>query len=265
MSANGRLTDGELETVEDNDRLSRTTAAAFRNARAAWYAEGGSGACIVEPAGAYRDYETQRRMKYGIPSYAYWNLNPNSKAGLASPGSSTHGTGTRFDATSGFNNFLLRRGREFGFTREFGANDPNHWKHDGRTATTGGGASIIPGIPDIDYSLLRRRKEDTMYVRHEDAVTNPQIYATSTDANNRLRLRYCQANEAAAADAGGLVIAVNDTTLTGLGIEAGWLGGKPQPVVPIVSGSTATSSGISDADAEKIAAAVIVEQKKPGN
>lgn len=145
MSANGRLTDAELEYVEDNDRLSVYTSRAFRRARAAWYAAGGSGACIVEPAGAYRDYNTQYNMKHGIPSYSYWNLNPASKAGLASAGTSTHGTGTRFDATPGFNQFLLRRGREFGFTREFGASDPNHWKHDGVTASAnaGGVATVV--------------------------------------------------------------------------------------------------------------------------
>ncbi len=144
MSANGYLTDAELEVVEDNDRLAHRAAAAFRMARTAWYGEGGGGSCIVEPAGAYRDYNTQYNMKHGIPSLAYWNLNPASKAGLASPGTSTHGTGTRFDATGGFNNFMLRRGRAFGYTREFGSNDPNHWKHDGITASANvGGATTV--------------------------------------------------------------------------------------------------------------------------
>jgi len=145
MSANGRLTDGELEYVEDNDRLAHRAASAFGMARSAWYSEGGSGSCIVEPAGAYRDWNTQYNMKYGIPSYAFWNLNAGSKIGLAGPGSSSHGTGTRFDAAGGFNNFMLRRGRAFGYTREFGANDPNHWKHDGVTASAnaGGVATIV--------------------------------------------------------------------------------------------------------------------------
>lgn len=146
MSANGRLTASELVTVEDNDQLAPRAASAFWIARDAWYRDGGGGSCIVEPAGAYRSWQVQYDMKHGIPSYAYWNLNPSSKAGLASPGSSTHGTGSRFDATGGFNNFMLRRGRAFGYTREFGANDPNHWKHDGITASAnvGGASTVVP-------------------------------------------------------------------------------------------------------------------------
>lgn len=163
MSANGRLSTSELRVVEDNDRLSLATANAFFRARDAWYATGGSGACIVEPAGAYRDYDTQYAMKHGIPSYAYWNLNPKSKAGLASAGSSTHGTGTRFDATPGFNVFLLRRGKEFGFTREFGANDPNHWKHNGVTASTGYEATPITR-PRVHHG---RRKDMLPLVIHD--------------------------------------------------------------------------------------------------
>lgn len=128
MSANGRLTASELEYVEDNDQLNHAAAYWFRAARNAYWAEGGRGALIVEPAGAYRSWQVQYDMKHGIPSDDYWNLNPAMKVGLAAAGTSSHGTGNRFDAGPGFNAFLLRRGAEFGMVREFGSADPNHWK-----------------------------------------------------------------------------------------------------------------------------------------
>ena len=55
-----------------------------------------------------------------------------------------------------------------------------------------------------------------MYVR---GTTNPDVYATSTDANGNLRIRLCPKGEAAYAGAGGLVITGDDATLTMLGIE----------------------------------------------
>lgn len=71
--------------------------------------------------------------------------------------------------------------------------------------------------PPVDYAPLRRRqKEDAMYVR---GTTNPDVYATSTDANGNLRTRLCPKGEAAYAGAGGLVITGDDATLTMLGIE----------------------------------------------
>lgn len=149
--ANGRLKDSELEVVEDNDRLNHVTAFWFRGARAAWYAEGGSGSCIVERAGAYRTFQVQYDMKHGIPSYAYWNLNPLNKTGLATPGTSTHGLGDTLDATTGFQSFLLRRGAEFGFYRPLGKSDPNHWRCRNTTIPAG-----IPGTPLPVETAARR-------------------------------------------------------------------------------------------------------------
>lgn len=77
-------------------------------------------------------------------------------------------------------------------------------------------AAGIPATPPIDHARLRRQKEETMYVR---GASNPDIYATSTDANGNLRVRLAKKAEAAYAAAGGLVIFGDDATLTMLGIE----------------------------------------------
>lgn len=143
--SNGRLAASELEFVEDNDQLNHAAAYWFRAARAAYWAEGGRGELIVERAGAYRDWDTQDDMYNGRPSYKYWNLSSISKVGLARAGSSSHGTGNRFDAGPGFNAFLLRRGGEFGMVREFGSADPNHWKIL-YTLPAGGSASPLPSL-----------------------------------------------------------------------------------------------------------------------
>ncbi len=269
MSANGRLLDSELEVVEDNDRLKHSTANAFRRARAAYYAEGHSGSCIVEPAGAYRDWNVQYNMKHGIPSFAYWNLNPNSKAGLANPGQSTHGLGDSLDAASGFQAFLLRRGREFGFFRPYGDNDPNHWRHNGTTAT-GAIGSALPG--EIDRALLRRQKEETMYVH---SLTAPStIYNVFTDANGQPRLRWCGPNEAAAAIAGGLSIPCDAGTINAMGEEMGYKSSNPRAVLkPEVEATVDVGEGTVPpldlspvmAAIAAVPAAVVAEQKLPGN
>jgi len=83
-------------------------------------------------------------------------------------------------------------------------------------------AQIAAGIPlnPIDHARLRRQKEETMYVR---GASNPEIYATSTDANGNLRVRLAKKAEAAYAGAGGLVIFGDDATLTMLGIEGQYM------------------------------------------
>lgn len=85
---------------------------------------------------------------------------------------------------------------------------------DGSGGSGGGGGGWVP---PIDYGLLRRQKEDNMFVR---GASNPfVIYATYTDAKGRPRMRLCGPNEAACAVAGNLAITADDTTLTNLGIE----------------------------------------------
>jgi len=88
-----------------------------------------------------------------------------------------------------------------------------------------------PAEPVIDYALLRRQKEDDMYVR---GVTNPQVYATYTDANGKPRMRVCGKAESAIANAGGLVLTFgDDASLLMLAEECGYVpgGANPLPVV----------------------------------
>lgn len=152
------------------------------------------------------------------------------------------------------------------------------------SSLAGGGFVRIDDDDDVtefefDFALQRRQREETMYVQHENPKY-PQVYATFTDANGSLRLRYCKANEAAIAVAGGLIIAVNDGTLTNLGIEAGFTaqGMIPLPkvdvTIPPVSISEAAIESISDKTAEKIkvaptaaenAAETVRQLKLPGN
>jgi hypothetical protein len=132
MARNGYLAEDGLKlvTVEDDDRLIATSAAAFLAAKAA-AARDGVGLWIVEPAGAYRPYSTQYGMYYHPEQY---NLNPKNSLKGAAPGYSTHGWGNRVDVNAAGLAWMIANGHKFGWTREFGSADPNHFKHDGRTA-----------------------------------------------------------------------------------------------------------------------------------
>lgn len=134
--------------------------------------------------------------------------------------------------------------------------DPELFVHGSSGA--GGGTNPLPGEPD--YALLRRLKEDGMYV----SGTSSAVFQTYTDANGNARLRPVPPNEAAFALAGGLVIEGNDETLTGLGVEAGWVGGTPleQPLPKVEAivdlGEVPLPEGLATkADVEASQAAVI--------
>jgi hypothetical protein len=88
-------------------------------------------------------------------------------------------------------------------------------------------------VPAIDYALLRRQKEDTMYVK---SANNNWVYNVFTDANGAPRMRLCSGNEAAFATKGGLVIvagadAAGDKTLENMAAEMKY----QLPVVPQVT------------------------------
>lgn len=122
--ANGYVPSSALTLVDGRFYLENATAQAYLRAKAA----SGGILGIAAPGGAYRSYQDQYNMKHGIPSYAYWNLNPNSSVGLANPGGSSHGWGICIDIVGpGANNWMLNNGSKYGFSRPFGANDPNHW------------------------------------------------------------------------------------------------------------------------------------------
>jgi hypothetical protein len=156
MSANGRLTEGELTAV-GGILLSNSTARAWQAMVDAAQAEAGISLTIARPAGGYRSFFLQGDMKRNPGAYG---LNPASSVSLAAPGNSTHGFGTRVDIGS-FSGaraaWVLANCDRFGFTREFGAADPNHFKHNG--VTIGGvintsGTSKAPAVEEEETMKL---------------------------------------------------------------------------------------------------------------
>jgi hypothetical protein len=138
---NGYVPDSALVTVEDNDQLTEPAASAFL-AMKADAAKAGITLSIVEPAGAYRSFFVQEDMHARPWLY---NLNPANVVTLAKPGYSSHGFGDRFDCAAAALPWVLANGSRFGFTREFGAKDPNHFMHDGAVRGFGsGGAAPVP-------------------------------------------------------------------------------------------------------------------------
>lgn len=98
---------------------------------------------------------------------------------------------------------------------------PGYWNYIDRTSYVGDGAGASGGSrPFIDYTLGRRQKEDTMYVKGTSDTKS--VYAVYTDATGQPANRLCGPAEAAYAAAGGLVIQGDDATLTTLGIECGY-------------------------------------------
>lgn len=136
MARNGYLAeDGiRLVTVEDNDQLIATAAAAYLAWKAASIAARRP-IYIVEPAGAYRSAWVQNDM---VDNPTRYNLNPTSTVTFGRTGQS-HGWGNRVDI-GGDLAWAIATAALFGFTREYGTRDRNHFVHDGRTATAGAGA-----------------------------------------------------------------------------------------------------------------------------
>lgn len=136
MARNGYLAEDGilLVTVEDNDQLIATAAASYLAWKAASI-KAGRLIYIVEPAGAYRNAWVQNDM---VDNPWRYNLNPNSTIPFSRYGQS-HGWGNRVDI-GGDLAWAIANAARFGWTREFGAKDPNHFVHDGRTAIAGAGA-----------------------------------------------------------------------------------------------------------------------------
>lgn len=90
-------------------------------------------------------------------------------------------------------------------------------------------ANTEPTPPPIDYALLRRQKEPTMYFYNGDS---PEfIYNAYTDANGAMRIRLCEDAEAAFARAGGLAIPGDAATVDRIGKD----GHYREPVIPEVT------------------------------
>lgn len=94
-------------------------------------------------------------------------------------------------------------------------------------------ANELLAATQIDHALLRRQKEETMYIRGE---SNPSdVYNVFTDANGKVRVRYCGKGEAAYALAGGLVVTGDDKTLLLTAKEGGYEYQKPIPLPRVIA------------------------------
>lgn len=142
MTENGKLPATALTTVQGTIQLSTPTATAYRALAAAAKTRLGRTISIATPEGGYRSYSVQAAMHdagaHGPASARIkWGLNPNSTVAIAAAGYSSHGLGTRVDVVgSPMDSAFLNLAKTYGFTREFGASDPNHFEHDGKTAIT---------------------------------------------------------------------------------------------------------------------------------
>ena len=156
----------------------------------------------------------------------------------AEPGKSSHGMvylGRAFCAIDVYNWAALgwAKFKHYAEKHGFWVNfvTPTEFWHIGDPAplTIPAPANVGPAEPVIDYALLRRQKEGDMYLR---GTSFGNVYATFTDANGKPGLRVCEAGEAAFAQAGGLVIQGDDSTLMMLAKEAGY----GRDIIPNVAG-----------------------------
>ncbi len=269
-----------LVVVQGSMMLDAPAASGWVALESAVQSEYGINLNITSPAGAWRSPEmvldmyfsspARRKAVYGVP-IGVAVAKPKSLGGNGS----VHENGLCVDIadrTGISQKNLVAIAAEHGFTFTI-STEPWHMQHSGGGFSSGG-SDPTPS----DNALLRRRKENSMFVKGTGAT----VYATFTDANGHLRLRTCHVNEAAYAVAGGLVVEGNDATLTGLGVEAGWPQGGPELVLPLpkveatvdLSGVQVPAPDLSplvarfdrvDAAVAAVPAAVIVEQKKPGN
>lgn len=161
----GRLPASTLQLVQAGIYLAKPQARALTRLQAAAKKLGHT-VTVARPAGGYRPAAVQNAMHHaGSPDGTAaerirWGLSTVSTVAIAEHPYGTHETGTRVD--------LLVDGRvctavwfialaaQYGFTREFGASDPNHFEHDGRTAT----ALVV--IPKPKPKTIRVKSGDTL-------------------------------------------------------------------------------------------------------
>lgn len=139
---NGMLPASSLVTVAPGEQLSTPTANAYRALVAAGKHVGITVALAGGVGSGYRSLAVQElyvKASHGDADAARQvGLNPGSSISVAAAGYSSHGWGTRadllFNGSSWPTKAQLDLAAKFGFTREFGADDPNHFEHDGKTA-----------------------------------------------------------------------------------------------------------------------------------
>ncbi len=170
MTDNGAVR--RLIPVQGPIELEPATATAYFAMKAAAKSDGVT-LEIPTPAGGYRSLYMQRDMHERRWAY---NLDPNSSVPLAPVGQSTHGWGDRVDIIVGqAREWAIRNASRFGFVREFGANDPGHFKF------IGGDFAGIPTTP------IEEDQEDDMggFYIHASSAGAKYYYSRAT---GRVRL-----------------------------------------------------------------------------
>ena len=92
-------------------------------------------------------------------------------------------------------------------------------------ASAGDGSTPFNPTPIVDTALLRRQKEDTMYISNNQIPS--VVYAVYTDRDGKEAMRVAGPAEAAFAIQGGLVVSANPGPITNIAAEAGYA--KPKP------------------------------------
>lgn len=141
MSSNGRLTASELTTVQAGIKLATKTAKRFALLKAEAKKKYGWTIAIAPPGGGYRSFAVQGEMRLASMGNtalaAKWHLNPHSSVPLAKAGGSSHGFGTRMDIVGApLNGTFFALAAKYGFVREFGSADPNHFMDTGTYKVT---------------------------------------------------------------------------------------------------------------------------------
>lgn len=156
MALNGRVPTTQLRTVAPGTQLLGPTAQAFLRLVQVAHLDRITVAPVDSYGSGYRSLAVQQvfyRAAHGDhAAAAQANIDPNLHVNVATPGYSSHGTGTRIDML--FNGRSpdttnLHLASRYGFSREFGASDENHFQHDGATA--------VSHYPGFDVNRLTGR------------------------------------------------------------------------------------------------------------
>lgn len=164
MSANGRLTGSELTLVQPGLLpifLANAAARAWFNLKAEYDRTHGDSLTIAAPVGGYRSYAIQADMHvrpelYGLSAY--------STIPLAKAGYSTHGDGLAVDIAdaskpSPRKTWLLASAARFGFTRQFGDADPNHYRLTSSTPAGTAPARIPEEENDMKLQFIQTKED----------------------------------------------------------------------------------------------------------
>lgn len=205
MSKNGELRPEELRPIAEGEWLGRRVVIRLAVPAANAYTRMNN-ACWSEtrqrqwlepafPDGGYRDLATQAEIRedWYAKRWARHNLDPNSKAAPALPGTSPHGDGLAVDIWGPGYEWAIHNGPRFGFTRPLAKLDPHHFVHDGRTAT-----AALPTTPLEDTMALTDKID--RYDRISGAKLEPwtlgEAFPWLVLSTNRAELYAMQARDA---------------------------------------------------------------------